>query len=148
MAGSSGTGVVIVGAAAPADVAAPGLGLLRCCCRDVKGGDRGSLLRLVNPLSTALSWAIVLCSALITASNFGIDVQPLLAFGSVGTLAIGLASQGVMSNVVSAMQLFSTRPVRRGLEGYQRQCVSALPPVPPVERWASLEQHMRGMLPQ
>ena len=38
---------------------------------------------------------------------FGVNVQPLLTFGSISTVAVGFAAQSTMQNVVSALQIVS-----------------------------------------
>lgn len=52
---------------------------------------------------------IVLAATLTTLTAFGINVQPLLTFGSIGTVAVGFAAQSTMQNVVSALQIVSVR---------------------------------------
>ena len=39
---------------------------------------------------------------------FGVNVQPLLTFGSISTVAVGFAAQSTMQNVVSALQIVSS----------------------------------------
>ena len=41
---------------------------------------------------------------------FGVNVQPLLTFGSISTVAVGFAAQSTMQNVVSALQIVSSLP--------------------------------------
>ncbi|EFN57140.1 hypothetical protein CHLNCDRAFT_143472 [Chlorella variabilis] len=73
-------------------------------------GDEPNLARVLVPFSNLLSWAIVVASSMVTLNAFGVNVQPLLAVGSIGTVAVGFAAQSTMQNVVSALQIYSSRP--------------------------------------
>lgn len=77
-------------------------------------GDEDNLARIVYPLSTLISWATVVASSLFSLHALGVDVQPLLALGSVSTLAIGFAAQSTVSNVLSAFSLYAARPFIAG----------------------------------
>ncbi|KAL4435614.1 hypothetical protein ABPG77_002577 [Micractinium sp. CCAP 211/92] len=77
---------------------------------EVDERDEINLTRVLVPLGNILSWAIVLGAGLTTMTAFGVNVQPLLAVGSIGTVAVGFAAQSTMQNVVSALQIYSTRP--------------------------------------
>ncbi|KAI3434983.1 hypothetical protein D9Q98_003035 [Chlorella vulgaris] len=72
--------------------------------------DEPNLVRVLVPIGNLLSWAIVAGAVLTTLTAFGVNVQPLLTFGSIGTVAVGLAAQSTMQNVVSALQIYSSRP--------------------------------------
>ncbi|EFN57141.1 hypothetical protein CHLNCDRAFT_143473 [Chlorella variabilis] len=86
--------------------------LLRCVLPKLQSdmGEDADLARLLVPLSNLLSWAIVACAGVTTFAAFGIDVRPLLTVGSIGTVAVGFAAQSTMQNVVSALQIYSSRP--------------------------------------
>lgn len=56
------------------------------------------------------SQAILGGTALLGLSLLGLDVRPLLALGSVGSLVVGLAAQATLSNFVSAAALYASRP--------------------------------------
>ena len=49
--------------------------------------------------------AIIAAAALMSLAAYGINIQPLLAFGSISTLAVGLATQSTATNLVSALTL-------------------------------------------
>ena len=51
--------------------------------------------------------AILACAAVSFFPVFGLSWQPLLAMGSVGTLALGFAAQSAAANAVQAMYLVS-----------------------------------------
>ena len=76
--------------------------------------DDDNLARLVYPISTLISWATVTGSVLFSLNVAGINVKPILALGSVSTLAIGFAAQSVVSNIVSAFSLYTSRPFIAG----------------------------------
>ncbi|PSC76963.1 mechanosensitive ion channel isoform A [Micractinium conductrix] len=72
--------------------------------------DGPNFARVLVPLSNVATWGIVIAASLTTLTAFGINVQPLLAFGSISTVAVGFAAQSTMQNVVSALQIYSSRP--------------------------------------
>ena len=76
--------------------------------------DSDNLARIVSPLSSIITWATVTAAVLASLSALGINVQPVLAFGSVSTLAAGFAAQSTVSNVVSALSLYTARPFISG----------------------------------
>lgn len=76
--------------------------------------DSDNLARIVSPLSSIITWATVTIAVLSSLSALGINVQPFLAFGSVSTLAAGFAAQSTVSNVVSALSLYTARPFISG----------------------------------
>ncbi len=50
---------------------------------------------------------IVATAGMTAMVAFGVNVQPLLTFGSISTVAVGFAAQSTMQNVVSALQIVS-----------------------------------------
>ncbi len=57
---------------------------------------------------------IGLVTTLIVMQLFGVNVLPLLTFGSIGAAAIGFASKDVIANFCSGIMLQITRPFVRG----------------------------------
>lgn len=79
--------------------------------RDKEGGGEGyGLDRIVLPMSSLASWAMILMGGLTSLIVVGVNVQPLLAFGGVSGIAIGLGAQQVTANLVAGINLFVTRP--------------------------------------
>ena len=76
--------------------------------------DADQLARIVFPLSTLISWGTVVAATLTSLNALGINIAPVLALGSVSTLAIGLAAQSTVSNVVAAFSLYASRPFIAG----------------------------------
>jgi MscS family membrane protein len=68
-------------------------------------------VQIVGRLATLLIGVI---TALIVMQAFGVNVVPLLAFGSIGAAALGFASKDVMANFCSGIMLQITRPFVRG----------------------------------
>ncbi|EFN56554.1 expressed protein [Chlorella variabilis] len=78
---------------------------------DVHNDGMAPLLRLGN---TGVTIAIVLLAAAVALAGFGFHIGPLLAsVGGVGVV-IGLATQQLLSNIVAAISLYSTRPFVTG----------------------------------
>jgi small-conductance mechanosensitive channel len=68
------------------------------------------IIALLTPLSSVLGAAIFVAAAATALSAYGINVGPLMAsVGGIG-LAVGLATQSLAANVVSALALYSGRP--------------------------------------
>ena len=74
--------------------------------------------KLENPASSLLMSvirvALYLLLALIVASSLGIDVTGVIALASVLTLAISLAVQDALSNIIGGFTLICTRPFTVG----------------------------------
>ena len=60
------------------------------------------------------SWALVVCAVLLVVSMVGVDVRPLLVLTGGGGVVAGLASQQLLSNAVSGLQMYMDRPFRVG----------------------------------
>lgn len=71
--------------------------------------NENEVTRFLQPLSQLLTWGISLGSALSCLLVLGIDVGPMLAVGSVSTIAIGFAAQSTASNLVAALSLYTSR---------------------------------------
>jgi small-conductance mechanosensitive channel len=63
--------------------------------------------RIVLPMSSLASWAMILMGGLTSLIVVGVNVQPLLAFGGVSGIAIGLGAQQVTANLVAGINLVS-----------------------------------------
>ncbi len=76
------------------------------------------LLVLYFPLAAApcsvATWALVVCAGLVVVSLVGVDVRPLLVLTGGGGVVVGLASQQLLSNAVSGLQMYMDRPFRVG----------------------------------
>jgi small conductance mechanosensitive channel len=65
-------------------------------------------------ISRLLSLVVLLLFGMLALQNLGIELLPLLASLGVAGLGIGLAMQGVLSNVVAGLTIIFTRPFRVG----------------------------------
>ncbi len=68
-------------------------------------------VRMVGRLVTL---AIGVVTSLVILQTFGVNIAPLLAFGSIGAASIGFAGKDVMANFCSGIMLQITRPFVRG----------------------------------
>ncbi|KAF6260527.1 Mechanosensitive ion channel-domain-containing protein [Scenedesmus sp. NREL 46B-D3] len=68
------------------------------------------LERIYLPLSSLLTWAAGLGCALAVCGSLGLRLEPLLAVGGAGGIAAGFASQQVLTNMVSGVNIFLSRP--------------------------------------
>ncbi|MEO2193472.1 MAG: mechanosensitive ion channel domain-containing protein, partial [bacterium] len=76
--------------------------------------DESQVLRFLQPLSQLLTWAIFIGAAMSSLIILGVDIGPMLAFGGASTLAIGLAAQSTVSNLVAALSLYTSRAFIKG----------------------------------
>ncbi|KAG2448600.1 hypothetical protein HYH02_006491 [Chlamydomonas schloesseri] len=72
------------------------------------------LERILTPLNTVATWALVVCAVVVVVSLVGVDVRPLLVLTGGGGVVAGLASQQLLSNAVSGLQMYMDRPFRVG----------------------------------
>lgn len=63
--------------------------------------------RIVLPMSSLAGWAMIVMGVISSLIVVGVNVQPLLAFGGVSGIAIGLGAQQVTSNLVAGINLVS-----------------------------------------
>jgi MscS family membrane protein len=68
-------------------------------------------IRIVGRL---VSIVVGVLTGLIVMQIFGVDIAPLLAFGSIGAASIGFAGKDVMANFCSGIMLQITRPFVEG----------------------------------
>jgi small-conductance mechanosensitive channel len=78
-------------------------------------GERERLEREYVPLATKVTWlASILVGTSVVAKHFGKDVSAILAALGVGSLAIGLAAQQTLGNMIAGFTLLADRPFRVG----------------------------------
>lgn len=68
--------------------------------------DAGTL-EIVSRLSTI---AIIILASLLILQAFGVNIAPLLAFGSIGAASLGFAGKDVIANFCSGLMLHIARP--------------------------------------
>src|SRR5439155_1897850 len=89
--------------------------LLTSSVQRVDGQERSRLEREYVPLAEkAMSLAVSLIFIIVVAKHFGKDVTSLVAALGVGSLAIGLAAQQTLGNMIAGFTLLVDRPFRPG----------------------------------
>lgn len=79
---------------------------------DPKNSDTlQSAMSLIRVLVTCVIFAI---ATIVILDNLGVDVTGLVAGLGVGGIAIGLAAQGIFSDLFSALSIIFDKPFRRG----------------------------------
>lgn len=77
--------------------------------------EKSKLEKAAHSLITSLaSAAMYILLALIIASSLGIDVSSIVALASVLTLALSLALQNMVSNIIGGFTILYTHPFRSG----------------------------------
>ncbi len=69
---------------------------------------------LLKPITTIIKVVLVLLITLFWADSAGYDMSTILAGLGVGSLAIALAAQKTLENLIGAVTLYSARPVSPG----------------------------------
>ncbi|GIL83622.1 hypothetical protein Vretifemale_12289 [Volvox reticuliferus] len=82
----------------------------------VEAMDKGPELvaNFFNPASNILNWIVIVASVVWLAMALGINLKPFLAVGGASGIIIGLATQQVLSNFVSGLNIFLARPFVAG----------------------------------
>jgi small-conductance mechanosensitive channel len=75
------------------------------------GGSLGSAVGIIRLLVTI---GLFLVATIFILSNLGIDVTGILAGLGIGGIAIGLAAQGIFSDLFAALSILFDKPFRRG----------------------------------
>ncbi len=80
-----------------------------------KALERSKLEKAAYSLVKTLARTVmVVLLALVVASSFGIDVTGIVALASVATLAVSLALQNMLANVIGGFTLLYTHPFKSG----------------------------------
>ena len=69
---------------------------------------------LLKPLSTVLKIIVLIIVGLIWAKNAGYDMSTVLAGLGVGSLAVALAAQKTLENIIGAITIYSAQPIKPG----------------------------------
>ncbi|WP_265571086.1 mechanosensitive ion channel domain-containing protein [Sphingomicrobium nitratireducens] len=78
---------------------------------DDRESTLANALSLIRVLVSVAAFAIAI---LIILDNLGVDVGPLIAGFGIGGIAIGLAAQGIFSDLFAALAIVFDRPFRKG----------------------------------
>ena len=76
--------------------------------------DREHAIVLLRPAATAIKIIIVMVASLVWLDNIGYKVSTLLAGLGIGGLAVALAAQKSIENLIGAATLYTAAPVRVG----------------------------------
>src|SRR3546814_7967353 len=78
-----------------------------------ESSTRGSAIGIIRLLVTIALFAIAI---ILILDNLGVNVTGLIAGLGIGGIAIGLAAQGIFSDLFAALSIIFDRPFRRGDE--------------------------------
>jgi small-conductance mechanosensitive channel len=87
------------------------MGLIHKRAQETGGAADPSGLEVVRVLVTAVAWSI---AAIVILDNLGANVTALVAGLGVGGIAIGLAAQGIVRDLFSALSILFDKPFGRG----------------------------------
>jgi len=78
-----------------------------------RAGNR-QYVALLKPFTTIVKFVVLLVIALIWAERAGYNMSTIIAGLGVGSLAVALAAQKTLENVIGAITLYTARPVNPG----------------------------------
>ncbi len=87
------------------------LGLIQ---RRADEGDNETLVNAMGIIRLLISVALFAVAAIVILANLGVNVTGLVAGLGVGGIAIGLAAQGIFSDLFAALSIIFDRPFRNG----------------------------------
>lgn len=76
--------------------------------------ERQSVAKLLQPLTTMLKIIIVITAAVVWMENLGFDASAIVAGLGIGGLAFALAAQKSIENLIAAITLYVSAPVKIG----------------------------------
>jgi len=79
-----------------------------------QGGDESSLSGAVSVLNWLINLVVWSIALLMILDNLGVNVTTMVAGLGIGGLAIGLAAQGIMADLFSALSIIFDKPFVRG----------------------------------
>lgn len=80
----------------------------------VEGSDHGSLASALGIIKLLVSVAAFALAAILILDNLGVNVTALVAGLGIGGIAIGLAAQGIFSDLFAALSILFDKPFRKG----------------------------------
>ncbi|MEE4278639.1 MAG: mechanosensitive ion channel family protein [Halieaceae bacterium] len=82
--------------------------------RRLEGAGNRQYVALLKPFTTILKFFALTIVALVWAERAGYNMSTIIAGLGVGSLAVALAAQKTLENVIGAITLYSARPVNPG----------------------------------
>jgi MscS family membrane protein len=80
----------------------------------VRKSGRAGAVALLKPLRNVIKTVIAIAAVLVILDNIGFRVTTILAGLGVGSLAVALAAQKTLEDVIGAITLYTSQPVRIG----------------------------------
>ena len=71
-------------------------------------------IALLKPVATVLKILLVITIALVWASGAGFNISAIIAGLGVGSLAVALAAQKTLENIIGAITIYTARPIKPG----------------------------------
>mgnify|MGYP002780373549 CR=1 FL=1 len=78
------------------------------------GTEHETLQSAMTLIKVGVSFAVFAIAAIVILDNLGVNVTGLIAGLGVGGIAIGLAAQGIFSDLFAAISIIFDRPFKRG----------------------------------
>jgi small-conductance mechanosensitive channel len=78
------------------------------------GSEQETLQSAMTLIRLAVSFAVFAIATIVILDNLGVNVTGLIAGLGVGGIAIGLAAQGIFSDLFAAISIIFDRPFKRG----------------------------------
>ncbi len=82
--------------------------------RKMEHSGKAQYAALLKPLTTIVKFVVVIIIALVWANQAGYNMSTVIAGLGVGSLAVALAAQKTLENVIGAGTLYAARPVNPG----------------------------------
>jgi small-conductance mechanosensitive channel len=82
--------------------------------RQVSEDKESTLSNAVSLIRVLVSFALFAIALIVILDNLGVNVTGLVAGLGIGGIAIGLAAQGIFSDLFAALSILFDRPFRRG----------------------------------
>jgi MscS family membrane protein len=82
--------------------------------RRLEHADNRQYVALLKPFTTIVKFVVLLAVALVWAERAGYNMSTIIAGLGVGSLAVALAAQKTLENVIGAITLYTARPVNPG----------------------------------
>ena len=82
--------------------------------RAAETDPNGSLQSAVGLIRLLVTMGVLILAVIVILANLGVDVTGLLAGLGIGGIAIGLAAQGIFSDLFAALSILFDKPFRKG----------------------------------
>ncbi|MEZ5709406.1 MAG: mechanosensitive ion channel [Blastomonas sp.] len=90
------------------------LGVIERRATDDEGGTSDTLVNAMALIRILVTSALFIIASIVILDNLGVDVTGLVAGLGIGGIAIGLAAQGIFSDLFAALSIIFDKPFRRG----------------------------------